>query len=134
MRGKPKPRTPFSGGWASALWSDVVGDYRKCNSESDESQVFLYRRRRRYRVDRFLDASKDDLIILLRLLKPERDTLSALLHEFRDQWSSRSLACRTPRQQGRWHTIDFMRQPYPFQAPDEIARDINLPPVQPMES
>src|SRR5579872_305986 len=58
------------------------------------------------------------------------DTLSALLHEFRDQWSSSSLARRTPRQQGRWHTIDVMRQPYPFQAPDEIARNINLPPMQ----
>jgi hypothetical protein len=101
MRGKPKPRTPFSGGWASALWSDVVGDYRKGNSESDESQVFLNRRRRRYYVKWFLDASKDDLIILLRLQKSGGDASSALLQEFRDQWSSRSLARRTPRQQGR---------------------------------
>ena len=46
--------------WASAPWSDVVGDYRKYNSESDESQIFLYRRRRRYRVEWFLDASRGD--------------------------------------------------------------------------
>ena len=60
MRGKPKPRTPFGGGWASALWSDVVGDYRDYTSEIDESQIFLYRRHRRYRVEWFLDASKGD--------------------------------------------------------------------------
>src|ERR1051326_8326706 len=48
MRKKPKPRTPFGGGWASALWSDVVGDYREYNREVDESQIFLYRRRHRH--------------------------------------------------------------------------------------
>jgi hypothetical protein len=37
---------PFGGGWASALWSDVVGDYREYTSESDESQIFLYWRSR----------------------------------------------------------------------------------------
>ena len=59
MRRKPKPRTPF-GGWASALWSDVVGDYREYNRGLDESQIFLYWRRHRCRVVRFLDASKGD--------------------------------------------------------------------------
>jgi hypothetical protein len=58
MRGKPKPRTPFGGGWASALWSDVVGDYREYTGKIDESQIFLYQRRCRSRAERSLDASK----------------------------------------------------------------------------